>query len=366
VVFYAHSQNEAGVRHDLVKHLLDVAVQARTYAKKLGAGDLGYYAGLWHDLGKFHSAFQRYLLECEVAPGSRHRGPDHKRAGASLAAQHLPPLALLVQGHHGGLGDSKDLRAWLQEATSREAIAASLQLARATFGTSLESVGATATTGWPEWANLPREAELLLRFLFSALVDADCLDTERHFNPDRTDVRIGAPTLAELDTQLTADQDRLLHDAPDTPVNRVRREVYESCLSAAELPPGLFRLTVPTGGGKTRSGLAFALHHALIHNLDRVVVAIPYTSIIEQTADVYQAIFGDERSVLEHHSGVNFVEPGDDAPVTPDALWARLASENWDAPIVVTTNVQLFESRSSRGQHCERLASHPARRPGED
>jgi CRISPR-associated endonuclease/helicase Cas3 len=183
--------------------------------------------------------------------------------------------------------------------------------------------------------------ELFVRMLFSALVDGDFLDTEAHFQPARAGQRSDSPALAELWNRFEADQARLTGQSSG-PLQHARHAIYRACLEAAALPPGLFRLIVPTGGGKTRSGMAFALRHALLHGLDRIIVAIPYTSIIEQTADAYRDIFRDE-GVLEHHSAV--ADRDDQAsPVTARQQWGRLASENWDAPVVVTTTVQLFES----------------------
>lgn len=359
---YAHSKNAAGQRHDLVEHLTTVAEMARGFADRFGAGDLAYWAGIWHDLGKFHPEFQQYLLDCERPTPTGRKGPDHKRAGTLLAMRSVAPLAFLIKGHHGGLPSRAELPGWIKEPSAQEAINTALDLARRELGARLDAAPPPAS---PAWVNDQLAAELFLRMIFSALVDADCLDTERHFNPDRSGARGGTPDLPALWARFAADQDRLLAGlagAADTPVNRVRREVYDACLRAAEQSPGFFRLTVPTGGGKTRSGLAFALKHALAHDLDRVIVAIPYTSIIDQTAQVYRDIFqaGDdadgERAVLEHHSAVAFGEGEDDAPVTPGMAWARLASENWDAPIVVTTTVQLFQSLlGARTSACRKL-----------
>lgn len=338
---WAHSTNSVGKRHNLIEHLTDVALRAREFAGSFGGGELAYWAGLWHDVGKFHPDFQQYLRDCEASPRAKRRGPDHKRAGATLATRKLAALALLIQGHHGGLPALEQLKSWLLEPASQEAVARALALAKAELGPSLEPPAGLPV---PPWTNDPLEAELFLRLLFSALVDADCLDTERHFNPDKAADRGGTTDLPELWSCFSLDQQRLTASADDSPVNRVRREVYDACIQAASMAPGFFRLMVPTGGGKTRSSLGFALRHALAHGRDRVIVAIPYTSIIDQTAQVYRDIFRDARAVLEHHSAVTFSEAADAAPVTADASWSRLASENWDAPIVVTTNVQLFES----------------------
>ncbi len=350
---YAHSKNDAGKRHDLVEHLMSVAEQARAFAAPFGGGDLAYWAGVWHDLGKFNPEFQAYLLACETRTKGGPKGPDHKRAGTMVALEQAQPLGLLIKGHHGGLPAMQDLPGWVKEPSAQGAVADARVRARAVLGARLDPPSPPVP---PAWVTDQLSTEFFLRMTFSALVDADCLDTEAHFNPDRTGVRAGTPDLAPLWAELDAAQQDMLSKADDTPVNRVRREVYEACLSAAEQEPGFFRLTVPTGGGKTRSGLAFALQHALAHKRERVIVAIPYTSIIEQTASVYRDIFDEARAILEHHSAIGGREAEDDAPVTPEAQWARLATENWDAPIVVTTTVQLFESLlGNRTSACRKL-----------
>ncbi|HEU0115820.1 MAG TPA: DEAD/DEAH box helicase, partial [Thermomicrobiales bacterium] len=172
--------------------------------------------------------------------------------------------------------------------------------------------------------------------------------------PEQAAERGGAPDLATLAARLEADQARLSGQGDD-PVARIRDEVYQACLAAAANPPGFFRLTVPTGGGKTRSGLAFALRHAMAHGLERVIVAVPYLTITDQTAQVYREALGDDRAVLEHHSGVALrrSEPDarradEDGSEAAAEQWRRLAIQDWDAPVIVTTTVQLFDSLFGR------------------
>lgn len=337
---YAHSRNDAGVRHDLATHLRDVAALARVFAAPFGGDDFAGMAGLLHDIGKMSNDFQAYLSANEREPGKKHRTVDHKGAGTQASLAHHPLLAFLIQGHHGGLSDQAALRTRLKDLKQKPELLALLEHAAA--------AGLLPTTSNPE-ALLPGFAqadplacEFFLRMAFSALVDADCLDTERHFTPADAGERGGAPTIAELAAQLRVAQEAFSGRKQD-PVNQVRDEVYRACLAAAPLPPGFFRLTVPTGGGKTRSGLAFALEHALAHGQQRVIVAVPFLTITDQTAQVFSNLFPGERAVLEHHSGVRVPEDEQDAEA-PAKRWRRLSTQNWDAPLIVTTMVQLFES----------------------
>ncbi len=331
---------------------------ARTFADGLDASQLAYYVGLWHDLGKFHPEFQDYLARCEANPTAHGHGPDHKGAGADIATRHFPVLSLVVQGHHGGLQSPALNQAWLNDRKRGSALGEALALARA----AIPDLDPHEALRPPDFAlNDGIAAELFLRLVFSALVDADFLDTERHFNDQRSAHRgsaMGPPDLLPL---LVADQDALMANARDSVVNNARRAVYEACMTAAQGATGFYRLTVPTGGGKTRAAMAFALNHARQHGLNRVIVGVPFISITEQTTSVYREMFaaagGDV--VLEHHSLADqSVDEEDD--FHRDQVWDRLAAENWDAPIVVTTTVQIFESlfsnRTSRTRKLHRLA----------
>jgi CRISPR-associated endonuclease/helicase Cas3 len=348
----AHSVNESGKRHLLTAHLQAVASLTAAFAQKLGAEELGYRLGLWHDVGKFDPAFQEYLLSCEGGVRTR-RGPDHKGAGAFLAERYSGLGALLVQGHHGGLHNPAELKSWLSERAKSSGVLESLRLAKEAID---DLVPAGIIDVEADRTSTPRAAEIFFRLMFSALVDADYLDTEAHFSADRALTRGPTVSPADLIPSLV-EHIESLSAGRSGPVADARRTVYESCLAAAAEPTGVFRLAAPTGSGKTLAAMAFGLHHAVTHAQERIVVAVPFISITEQTSDVYRGVFetgGRRNVVLEHHSGVQHDQHGDD--FQPSQVWSRLAAENWDAPIVVTTTVQLLESLFANGpSRCRKL-----------
>lgn len=342
--YCAHTPGvEGGEWQPLAQHLSAVGALAREFAEPLGLGALAAVAGRVHDIGKYSDEFQRYLADSEEARIKKRAKPrrriDHKVAGSCWAASRLGLLALPILGHHHMLPSKAEAEA---DPRLQDVDAYRSPFDRAMLDSVLpsESDVVAALQEVAKHGRRALSAEVMLRLVHSCLVDADSLDTEAHFDQSRSRARSGYPSIPELDRQLTAAQRVLIAGAPPSKVNGVRKEVYEDCLACAEASPGVFALTVPTGGGKTRSSLAFALRHAARHGLQRVIYAIPYTSIIEQTAATFRRIFDDERAVLEHHSLVERPEPSESA----EYEWAVLASENWAAPIIVTTTVQLLES----------------------
>ena len=365
VTFYAHTAQLADGSPDsnesnwqpLAEHLRNVADCAAGFAAPFGASDWARLAGQWHDLGKYSAEFQHYLAAAadpDVEDGPAH-GPDHSSAGAQHAAGTLPHdlgnlLAYVVAGHHSGVPDA--------QSASTSCLAERLKKPIADWKSagSPDFLVATLPAVPPGLLNTKAgEAEnaarlaTFLRFVFSALVDADRLDTEAFCSPDKAQIRaVARPSLADLEQRLHAHLATLDTSRATAAVNAQRASVREACLRAAQLPPGFFSLTVPTGGGKTLSSLSFALRHARLHDLRRVVYAIPFTSIVEQNAQVFREAVGDD-AILEHHC--NF-EP----PPSADTPARQLAVENWDAPLIVSTNVQLFESLfAARPSRCRKL-----------
>lgn len=338
--------------------------------------ELARLGGLWHDLGKRREGFQRYVrqaagAEAHIEGRIADRDKTHSAAGALWAERYLVEilgregrllsrmLQYAIAGHHAGLADwDGDLVARLAGANAQEEARQALGrpspddiLRPPLDGLEVRPLLALLNERYGGQAQ-PGRAALHLRMLFSALVDADFLDTEAYFEPEQPRRRAPLFDIVALLDACDAHLERVSSGAGGK-VNRVRADVLRQCRAKAELPPGIFRLTVPTGGGKTLSSLAFALKHAARHGKRRVVYAIPYTSIIEQTADVFRNVFaglGDD-VVVEHHSNAEADEGRENHR-------SRLACENWDAPLVVTTNVQLFESLfARRTSRCRKLHS---------
>ena len=372
--FLAHIRNDNGhlIAHRLEDHLIDVSELAANFAAEFGAAPWAALAGIWHDLGKYREGFQRYIRQCgdpDAHIEGRVAGPEktHSAAGALWAQQYLAEvdkrsgpvvarvLAYLIAGHHAGLDN------WfggLHERFSRED---TLREGRDALAVAIPEAIRKPPTGLPDLKairtdqehNIPGRFALWVRMLFSCLVDADFLDTEAFMSQGKAESRNGFMPISELEKRLA---ERLAQMAQEvetrgeagSQVNLKRAEVLCACLAKAECSPGVFSLTVPTGGGKTLSSLAFALRHALRHGKRRIIYAIPYTSIIDQTAGIFRSIFGDE-NVIEHHSNV-------EVDATQETARSRLACENWDAPLIVTTNVQLLESLfASRTSRCRKL-----------
>lgn len=348
----------------LEDHSRNVAELAAKFAAPFGSSEAARLLGLVHDMGKATKEFQKYLAESnevgcneddeENSPVHKH-GPDHSTIGAQWLDRSIKGLGRLLAyasaGHHSGIPDGVSNLGSTSALSSRLEKNLIMPLQPFKVDVDVRRLGVEAKTFL-----LPDDgfvSAFYLRMLYSVLVDADFLDTENFMDEGRSLVRASGtyPSMTELLNRLErryAEIDRKVQEsaACDPEVVRIRNEVRDDCCTAAELPPGLFTLRVPTGGGKTLSSMLFALRHAVKHNLDRVIVVIPFTSIIEQTADVYRGIFGEE-NVLEHHCNV-------DLDSMPSRL--RLASENWDAPIIVTTNVQFFESLfANRSSRCRKL-----------
>jgi CRISPR-associated endonuclease/helicase Cas3 len=358
------------VPHHLDDHLQEVAAGAAKHADGFGA-DWARFAGLWHDLGKYRKGFGQYIrqanaIDAHIEGRVKDRDKTHSAAGAIWAERLLTErygkqgrmmaraLQYVIAGHHAGLDNWHDgLSARLASADAQrecdEALAAGPPaevLRPAGLPDSIRSLPLGN-----ESKDIPGRFALWQRMLFSALVDADFLDTEAFLDAGRGARRGSPPSLSTLKCALDEHMAALAAKASDTPVNRLRAAILRQCREKAMQPSGAFTLTVPTGGGKTLASLAFALDHAVRHGKRRVIYAIPYTSIIEQTAEVFRTAFkplGDD-VVIEHHSNAES-EPGQ------ENSRSRLACENWDASVVVTTNVQLFESLfARRTSRCRKL-----------
>ncbi|HIW28766.1 MAG TPA: CRISPR-associated helicase Cas3' [Candidatus Luteococcus avicola] len=321
MTIWGHSRNEAGKRQTLRDHLLGTAHMAREFAEPMGVPEAGWTVGLLHDVGKVSREWQHRLLCLEA--GVDAAAVNHKDLGAEycLSGGFLHGC-LVVAGHHGGIPDIGqrpqgliDPHLW---AAVRQAVP------------EVEELPELRGLLPPEWTADVALGEFGIRMLHSCLVDADYLDTAAHF-ANSTPQRAEPADMAALLERVLVSRREFLAVRAASPVDQQRNLVFDACVTKAEDSPGVFRLSAPTGAGKTIAAAAFALRHCSIHNKRRVVVAVPFTSVTEQNAAVYRSLLGDG-VVLEHHSAVE-----------PEQLAGR-GVENWDAPFVVTTTVQLFES----------------------
>lgn len=336
----------------LKDHLVNVSRLAAEFAPTSELMEAARQCGLYHDVGKYSAEFQKYLL------GQRHSRVDHSSAGAQLLAKNGNPTSIFeafcIAGHHAGLPDfgasvdlagESTLSARLKK-TIPDYSAYHQELGKPEKKQAFESVarnflinGQADSIGQSLW----------LRMLYSCLVDGDFLDTEAYMQGGAVK-RGGFASLEQLHDRFFSGLEKKGFFSPQNELNRKRCEILRQCIQKGEKKEnGLYTLTVPTGGGKTISAFAWALEKAKACGKSRIIYVIPYTSIIEQTADILRSYLGEE-NVIEHHSQVEY----DDSDEQMDPR--RLATENWDAPVIVTTNVQFFESLfANRSSRCRKL-----------
>lgn len=331
---------EDGREQSVEEHLENTAKRCMDFAKSFGAKEQGRLIGLAHDIGKCSKAFQERLNGGKIV--------DHASAGAlECAKRDSLWAACCVAGHHGGLPDvGNAMNDTPDDPTLFGRMRKAINGGIPEYEMPFDLFSAPDPDGYG--SSYLRDS-FVIRMLYSCLVDADYLDTES-FMSNGTAERSSGESLPILLKKLN----RYIEPwwKPKNELNHMRCEILRECIEHGKQGRGLYTLTVPTGGGKTISSMAFALNHAVEHGMDRVIYVIPYTSIIEQTAAVFREVFG-AGNVVEHHSNASWEvqEQGDTAQYRNIQ-----ATENWDAPIIVTTAVQFFESLyANRPSKCRKL-----------
>ena len=340
--YIAHLNEE---RTQMLKdHLCGTAELASCFAERFGKSDWGYCCGMLHDIGKYSLAFQ------EKIKNNSDKRVDHSTAGAKVCFEKggmYRFMSYCIAGHHSGLpdyGSSYDAgNAPTLEGRKRKRIED-----YSAFKSEIKIPEINAIPFDPLKEPDPDfSLSVFIRMLYSCLVDADFLDTESFMKNGQTQRDSGENVDVLLKRLKDHVEDWLLNEDTDT-VNGRRTEILRHCFESGRRESGIFQLTVPTGGGKTIASLAFALQHAVENQMDHVIYVIPYTSIIEQNAEVFRRILGDQ-NVLENHYNVDYESSEELKPM-------QLASENWDKPVVVTTNVQFFESLfANKSSRCKKL-----------
>lgn len=336
-------RGEIEAYQSLDDHSLGVAKYAYIFANEFGMGNWGHIIGVLHDKGKEKKEFQNYILDINGVPSHKNwtqHGKQHAYVGSIIARKMYGRSANnfivnQIVSHHTGLHDYDEIENIINQNIPSE------------VNTNIEKEKLDV----PKFKMQDTDFHHLARMLFSCLVDADFLDTEDFMDKESSALRKNKATLKDLLPLLENKLKELKAKADHSDVNVIRNKVLQQCIKMADTAIGFYSLTVPTGGGKTFSSLAWAMKHAIRNGQKRIIIAIPYTSIIVQTASVLRSIFGEE-NVLEHHSNV------DPEQIKDERLQEKmkLATENWDYPIIVTTNVQLFESMfSNKPSVCRKL-----------
>lgn len=347
-MYIAHKRAD-GTFQPLRDHLYGVGDLAAGFALPFGGADHAQRVARLHDLGKYSSAGQRRMMDPEHVSKV-----DHSSAGAKEARAQFGDIvaALAIAGHHGGLpdlGNAGDANGTTLMGRLCKDLSGDMD-----YSAWKNEIVLDENSRLPSWLDMrnPWQVQFYTRMVFSCLVDADFLDTERFMNGEMPERGCSA-TPKQLLERLRDYVTPWLNHA-HSPIGERRNMILTHCLSGNEMPRGMYTLTVPTGGGKTVSSMAFALSHAVQHKLKRIIYVIPYTSIIEQNAAVFADILGAE-NVLEHHSGVGYSQNTHDDE-DENQRKKQLATENWDAPVVVTTAVQFFESLfASKTSRCRKL-----------
>ena len=317
------------------------AERAGNFAEKFGKREWGYCCGMLHDIGKYSKEFQKKIQE------NTNDKVDHATAGAQVCKElggYYPILSYCIAGHHAGLPDygntaisSSLCGRWKKKICDYQDYKDEVEIP------DLDTEPIT----FKEDRNMDFSLGTFIRMLYSCLVDADFLDTESFMKNGDTG-RNSGETMVTLQNRLKNHISEWLKNTDADTINGRRTEILSHCIKEGKQKEGIFRLTVPTGGGKTVASLAFALEHAVKNHKDRIIYVIPYTSIIEQNAQVFREILGEE-NVLENHYNVDYESSEEFKPM-------QLASENWDKPVVVTTNVQFFESLfANKSSKCRKI-----------
>jgi CRISPR-associated endonuclease/helicase Cas3 len=335
--YLAHSENEKSEVHLLNEHLNGASKLMDAFAGKNEYKSIFRITGHLHDFGKYQPAFQKYLRE-----GGRRGSVPHASWGAGLSKKYNQvEAAFAIDGHHKGLPDKGDLQTDMYEFDDPEHQI--FKTIRTEFFK--ENPIKEADLIYLDTGLRGTDKELFIRMLFSALTDADWLDTENHFNNSISEKR--RKKVFDAEFLLDKLENELIGKSKEGYINILRNKVRSYAISKAQSETGFYSMTLPTGMGKTLTSVSWALHHAKHNNLKRIIIVLPFISIIDQTAKELKRIFGEDW-VLEHHSNFNEEEEDNkeiaDESVQDKSLTRRLATENWDYPVIVTTSVQFFES----------------------